>query len=855
MLQCKNIIKDYVSGDEIVHALKGVSLSFREHEFVSILGQSGCGKTTFLNIIGGLDHYTSGDLIINGKSTKDYCDKDWDTYRNHQVGFVFQSYNLIMHQSVLSNVELALTLTGVNKEERRKRAIEALNKVGLSDQIHKKPTQMSGGQMQRVAIARAIVNNPDIILADEPTGALDSATSVQIMEILKEISKDKLVIMVTHNPQLADEYSSRIIRLKDGSLISDSNPFNEQEMNVDTSVLKRPGMFFKMACSLSLNNLMTKKARTFLTSFAGSIGIIGIALIMSLSHGMQSYIDQMENDTMASYPIEIQANSSDMSTLMTTMMGMKKESKEHNDSKIYSRPYVEDVLESLSSSKKNNLSAFKSYIESNKGKEFRKTAKAIEYDYNLNLQVYNENTDSGLVQVSPNGLLDKLGMSDMMSIQSQFMDSSSMTNDQVWLSLPESKKLRDDEYQLVEGKWPTNYNEVVLEVDENNEITDYALYSLGLLDQDELVKNYQKILNGETDKISKTNLKSYSVDDILNLKFRLVLNSDLYQKVNGLWINQSENESYMKDVVSKSPEIKVVGIIKPSESTVSQPTMGGVYYTKAMEEYVTSKTENAQIVKEQKANPNINIFTQTEFASGQKMSMSNLTNEQMMQLSSMSQEELMNYMNTYNENINATYDSNLTKLGVVDYSTPTKISLYASSFDGKEKLGDLITSYNKKQIKSNVITYNDFIGTMLSSVTSVVNIISYVLIAFVSVSLIVSSIMIGIITYISVLERTKEIGILRSIGASKKDITRVFNAETFIIGLISGVLGILITLVLNVPISVVVENMTGVSHIAKLPVNGAVFLIFIDLVLTILAGLIPSKIASKKDPVEALRSE
>lgn len=855
MLQCKNIMKDYVSGDEIVHALKGVSLSFREHEFVSILGQSGCGKTTFLNIIGGLDHYTSGDLIINGKSTKDYCDKDWDTYRNHQVGFVFQSYNLIMHQSVLSNVELALTLTGVNKEERRKLAIEALNKVGLSDQIHKKPTQMSGGQRQRVAIARAIVNNPDIILADEPTGALDSATSVQIMEILKEISKDKLVIMVTHNPQLADEYSSRIIRLKDGTLVSDSNPFNEQEMNVDTSVLKRPGMSCKMACSLSLNNLMTKKARTFLTSFAGSIGIIGIALIMSLSHGMQSYIDQMENDTMASYPIEIQSSSSDMSTLMTTMMGMKKKTEEHKDSKIYSRPYVEDVLESLSSSKKNNLSAFKSYIESSKGKEFRKTTKAIEYDYNLNLQVYNENTDSGLVQVSPNGLLDKLGMSDMMSIQSQFMDSSSMTNDQVWLSLPESKKLRNDEYQLVEGKWPTNYNEVVSEVDENNEITDYALYSLGLLDQDELVKNYQKILNGETDKISKTNLKSYSVDDILNLKFRLVLNSDLYQKVNGLWINQSENESYMQDVVSKSPEIKVVGIIKPSESTVSQPTMGGVYYTKAMEEYVTSKTENSQIVIEQKTNPNINIFTQAEFASGQKMSMSNLTNEQMMQLSSMSQEELMNYMNTYNENINATYDSNLTKLGVVDYSNPTKISLYASSFDGKEKLSDLITSYNKKQTKSNVITYNDFIGTMLSSVTSVVNIISYVLIAFVSVSLIVSSIMIGIITYISVLERTKEIGILRSIGASKKDITRVFNAETFIIGLISGVLGILITLVLNVPISVVVKNMTGVSHIAKLPVNGAVSLIFVDLVLTILAGLIPSKIASKKDPVEALRSE
>lgn len=859
MLQCKNIVKDYLSGEETVHALKNVSVSFREHEFVSILGQSGCGKTTFLNIIGGLDHYTSGDLIINGKSTKDYKDKDWDTYRNHQVGFVFQSYNLIMHQSVLSNVELALTLTGVGKEERKQRATEALNKVGLADQIHKKPTQMSGGQMQRVAIARAIVNNPDIILADEPTGALDSETSVQIMEILKEISKEKLVIMVTHNPQLADEYSSRIIRLKDGNILDDTNPYTEKEMKKDTSILKKPGMSFKMACSLSLNNLMTKKARTFLTSFAGSIGIIGIALIMSLSNGMQSYIDKMENDTMASYPIEIQSNSSDMSSLMSTMMGMSKKSKTHSDSKIHSRPYVEDVLESLSSSKKNNLSAFKSYIESDQGKTFRKTAKAIEYDYNLNLQVYNENTNSGLVQVSPNGLLDKLGMSDMMSLQNQFMDSSSMTNDEVWLSLPESKKLRNDEYQLVDGKWPTKYNEVVLEVDENNEITDYALYSLGLMNQDDLVKNYQKILNGETDKISKTNLKSYSKEELLNLKFKLVLNSDLYQKINGLWINQSENEDYLKQVVSNSPEIKVVGIIKPSDSTVSKTTMGGVYYTKAMERYVTSKTKNSDIVKEQETNPNVNIFTGTAFASGQKMSMSDLTDEQKMQLSSMSQEELMNYMNTYNENVNATYDSNLTKLGVVDYANPTKISLYASNFDGKEKLGDLITKYNKKQEKSdkksNVITYNDFIGTMLSSVTKVVNIISYVLIAFVSVSLIVSSIMIGIITYISVLERTKEIGILRSIGASKKDITRVFNAETFIIGLISGVLGIVITLVLNVPISMVVENVTGVAHIAKLPVNGAVFLIIIDLVLTVVAGLIPSKIASKKDPVEALRSE
>ncbi len=859
MLQCKNITKDYHSGNEVVHALKDVSLSFRENEFVSILGQSGCGKTTFLNIIGGLDHYTSGNLLINGKSTKDYSDKDWDTYRNHQVGFVFQSYNLIMHQSVLSNVELALTLTGVDKEERKSRAIEALKKVGLEDQIYKKPTQMSGGQMQRVAIARALVNNPDIILADEPTGALDSETSIQIMDILKEISQEKLVIMVTHNPDLAQAYSNRIICLKDGRIESDTNPYEIQKIEEQGIELKKPSMSFKMACSLSLNNLMTKKARTFLTSFAGSIGIIGIALILSLSNGMQSYIDTMENDTMASYPIEIQSSSSDMSSLMSTMMGMGKKSKKHSDGKIHSRPYIEDVLESISTSKKNNLSAFKAYIESKNGKKIRKVAKAIEYDYNLNLQVYNEQSDSGLVQVSPNGLLEKLGMSDMVNIQSQFMDSSSMTNDEVWLSLPESKKLRNDEYQLLEGKWPEKYNEVVLEVDENNEITDYALYSLGLLNQDDLVKNYNEILNGNTDKISKTNLKSYSTDELLNLRFKLVLNSDLYQKVNGLWIDQSENESYVNDVLSKSCEVHVVGIIKPSDSTVSKTTMGGIFYTKDMEKYVSEQTQNAQIVIEQEANPDINIFTGTNFSSGDKISMDDLSDEEKMQLSTMSQEELMNYMNTYNENINASYESNLNKLGVIDYDNPSKISLYASSFDGKEKLGDLITNYNKKQEKankkSNVITYNDLIATMLSSVTKIVNIISYVLIAFVSVSLIVSSIMIGIITYISVLERTKEIGILRSIGASKRDISRVFNAETFLIGLISGCLGILITLLLNIPISQIVEGMTGVSNIAKLPWIGAIGLILIDLVLTVVAGLIPARIASKKDPVEALRSE
>lgn len=854
MLQCKNIVKDYISGEEKVHALRDVSLSFRKSEFVSILGQSGCGKTTFLNIIGGLDHYTSGDLIINGVSTKKYSDKDWDTYRNHRVGFVFQSYNLIMHQSVLSNVELALTLTGVPPKERKERAIRALEKVGLKDQIYKKPTQMSGGQMQRVAIARALVNDPDIVLADEPTGALDSNTSVSIMEILKDISKDKLVIMVTHNPELAKEYSTRIIRLKDGQLLSDSDPYDLDGQDASIASLKKPSMSFKMALSLSLNNLMTKKARTFLTSFAGSIGIIGIALIMSLSHGMQSYIDTVENDTMASYPIEIQDTSSDMSTLMSTMMGMDTNDKQYDDSEIHAKPYVEDVLESMSSTKKNNLSKFKAYLESEKGSDFQTYSKAIEYDYDLKLQVYNASTDSGLVQVSPNGLLDKLGMSDMLSIQNDLMGTQSTS--EVWNQLPDSKKLRNDEFELVEGSWPSAYNEVVLEVNSNNEITDYALYSLGLLDQDKLVNNYKEIVNGNTDQIASTDLRSYSKAELLSTKFKLILNSDLYQKVNGFWIDQSENEDYIQSVVANAPEISVVGIIKPSDSTVSKQTMGGIYYTSDMEEYVSTHTSNSEIVLEQKQNPNLNVFTGQEFSLGMKMSLDNLTDEQKIQMASMSQTELMNYMSTYNENLNATYESNLSKMGVIDYSKPSKISLYASSFEDKEQLSDLITKYNKKQkASSDVISYNDYIGMMLSSVTDVINIISYVLIAFVSVSLVVSSIMIGIITYISVLERTKEIGILRAIGASKKDITRVFNAETFIIGLISGCLGILLTLVLNIPISSIVENVTGVAHIAKLPLNGAVFLIVINLILTILSGLIPSKIASKKDPVEALRSE
>ena len=860
MLRCENIIKDYPTSEEVVHALKGVSLSFRNNEFVSILGQSGCGKTTFLNIIGGLDHYTSGDLIINGKSTRNYKDKDWDTYRNHKIGFVFQSYNLITHQSVLSNVELALTLSGVGKEERKKRAIEALTKVGLNDQIYKKPTQLSGGQMQRVAIARAIVNNPDIILADEPTGALDSSTSIQIMEILKEISKDKLVIMVTHNPELAQKYSSRIIRLSDGEVISDSNPYNEFEELNNSQIDKKTSMSFKTALSLSLNNLMTKKARTILVSFAGSIGIIGIALILSLSNGVQSYIDSVESDTMTAYPIQIQSTTMDMTSMMEAMAGKEESSNEkREDNQIYTRSFVNDVLESIASSKQNNLEELKKYIESEDGKELRENTRAIEYSYGLNLNVYNEDTDSGLIQVSPNGLIDKLGMSDMVDLRSQFMAGTSDANE-VWLQLPDSNTLKESEFELLEGSWPQNYNEVVIGVDSDNNITDYALYSLGLLNQDEVVDSYNKILQGDSNEIETTNnKKSYSYEELMNSKFKLVFNCDLFEKVNGIWIDQSDNEDYIKNVVKNAQEVKVVGIIRQKDNTMSSGMLGGIYYSSKMSDYVIEQCENSQIVKEQKENKDINIFTGNRFKSNEKLDFSSLTPQQQMQFASMSQEEMMAYMQTYNDNMNASYESNLKKMGVVNLDSPSQISLYAKDFDSKEALADCIEDYNdlqeEKGNSNNVISYSDMVGMMISSVSSVVNMISYVLIGFVSISLVVSSIMIGIITYISVLERTKEIGILRSIGASKKDVSRVFNAETFLIGLTSGCMGILITILLNIPISTIVASKTGVEHIAKLPWQGAIILILISLVLTLIAGLIPSKYASKKDPVEALRTE
>ncbi|WP_288340003.1 ABC transporter ATP-binding protein/permease [uncultured Allobaculum sp.] len=861
MLQCKNIVKEYYSGDEIVHAVNGLSVTFRDNEFVSILGPSGCGKTTFLNIIGGLDQYTSGDLIINGKSTKEYTDKDWDTYRNHRIGFIFQSYNLIMHQSVLKNVEMSLTLSGVPKEERKKRAIAALEKVGLKDQINKKPTQMSGGQMQRVAIARALVNDPEIVLADEPTGALDSETSVQIMELLKEIARDRLVIMVTHNPELAERYSTRIVRLKDGKMISDSMPVKEVKEEAKEQKLKRPSMSFWTALSLSFNNLMTKKGRTLLTSFAGSIGIIGIGLIMSLSNGVQDYITRVENDTMADYPIELKDNTMDMSVMMSAMMDMQDETEasEMEDGKITTSKMVESILDSISSSKTNNLAEFKKYLESDQGDEFTSTAKAIEYSYGMDMTVFNSNSDYGLVRVSPNELIDKLGFSQMGQVQSAFGVSSPM-NQEIWTQMPDSQALREDNYQLIDGAWPKDESEILLAVDKNNEITDYALYSAGLLDQDELVKNYQNVLDGKTDKIEVSETKNYTNEDFIGMELSVLPNSALYQKVNGLWIDQSDNEDFIKDALKKEAKsVKIVGIVKPAEKTVSSTALGGILYDSSLRNWAADEADASEIVKEQKADPKINVFTGREFTNGEKFSMDQLTPEQMMQMQSMPQEELLSYITTYNNNINATYDSNLSDLGVIDLNEPSSIKLYARSFDDKEKLGDLITEYNNVQNDEgkpeNIITYTDTVGVMLSGVQRVINLISYVLMGFVSVSLVVSSIMIGIITYISVLERIKEIGVLRALGASKRDIRRVFNAETFIIGLISGLLGIGITALLDIPISMIVQNLTGVAGIASLPVNGAVILVLINLALTMIAGLIPASMASRKNPVEALRTE
>ncbi|MBS5721101.1 MAG: ABC transporter ATP-binding protein/permease [Clostridium sp.] len=867
MLQLKNITKNYLSGDNEVQALKGINIEFRENEFVSILGQSGCGKTTLLNIIGGLDRYTSGDLIINGKSTKEFKDKDWDTYRNHSVGFVFQSYNLIPHQTVLANVELALTISGVGKAERRKRAIEALQKVGLGDQINKKPNQMSGGQMQRVAIARALVNDPDILLADEPTGALDSKTSVQVMEILKEISKDRLIIMVTHNPELAKKYSSRIVKLLDGKIIDDSNPYKSSEEDVKKARNKKDksgkaSMKFTTAVRLSLNNLMTKKGRTFLTSFAGSIGIIGIALILSLSHGMQSYINRVEEDTLSSYPLTIQEASIDVTSMLEAMMG-NGEKEEHNDNKIYSRPIVNNILETVSTKlQTNNLEEFKKYLESG-DTNIKDYINAIQYEYNLNLNIYKQNEDKTYQQVNPSKVFDELGFGEMMesrqSTSSMMSGSMTMTQTDVWNEMLDNQNLLQSQYDVLAGKWPTKYNEVVLIVDENNEISDYTLYSLGIKDIKELNESMEKIKNKE--KVEAGESESYSYDDLLNYKFKILLNTDYYKESGNAWQDMSNDDEYMKNVVDNAEEITIVGIIKPNEENVSSSGAGMIGYTKELKEYVINKINETEIVKEQKENPNINVFTGIEFPENQNSSFdySQLTDEQRMYMATLSEAELAELMKNYAENSTATYDSNLSTLGVVDLNKPSTINIYPKDFESKDMITTRISEYNDKQTndgkEENVITYTDIVGVMMSSVSTIINVISYVLIAFVGISLVVSSIMIGIITYISVLERTKEIGILRSIGASKKDVSRVFNAETLIIGLVAGLIGIVVTLLLNIPINMIIKSIVGISNISKLPTAGAIILVVISVGLTMIAGLIPARFAAKRDPVEALRTE
>lgn len=867
MLQLKNITKNYLSGDNEVQALKGIDIEFRENEFVSILGQSGCGKTTLLNIIGGLDRYTSGDLIINGKSTKEFKDKDWDTYRNHSVGFVFQSYNLIPHQTVLANVELALTISGVGKAERKKRAIEALQKVGLGDQLNKKPNQMSGGQMQRVAIARALVNDPDILLADEPTGALDSKTSVQVMEILKEISKDRLIIMVTHNPELAKKYSSRIVKLLDGKIIDDSNPYKSSEEDVKKARNKKDksgkaSMKFTTAVRLSLNNLMTKKGRTFLTSFAGSIGIIGIALILSLSHGMQSYINRVEEDTLSSYPLTIQEASIDVTSMLEAMMG-NGEKEEHNDNKIYSRPIVNNILETVSTKlQTNNLEEFKKYLESG-DTNIKDYINAIQYEYNLNLNIYKQNEDKTYQQVNPSKVFDELGFGEMMesrqSASSMMSGSMAMTQTDVWTEMLDNQNLLQSQYDVLAGNWPTKYNEVVLIVDENNEISDYTLYSLGIKDIKELNESMEKIKNKE--KVEAGESESYSYDDLLNYKFKILLNTDYYKESGNAWQDKSNDDEYMKNVVENAEEITIVGIIKPNEETVSSSGAGMIGYTKELKEYVINKINETEIVKEQKENSNINVFTGIEFPENQNSSFdySQLTDEQRMYMSTLSEAELAELMKNYAENSTATYDSNLSTLGVVDLNKPSTINIYPKDFESKDMITTRISEYNDKQTndgkEENVITYTDIVGVMMSSVSTIINVISYVLIAFVGISLVVSSIMIGIITYISVLERTKEIGILRSIGASKKDVSRVFNAETLIIGLVAGLIGIVVTLLLNIPINMIIKSIVGISNISKLPTAGAIILVVISVGLTMIAGLIPARFAAKRDPVEALRTE
>lgn len=823
MLELKKITKIYQTGEFKQIALDNVTINFRNNEFVSILGPSGSGKTTMLNIIGGLDKYTSGDLIINEMSTKEFKDGDWDTFRNHRVGFVFQSYNLIGHQSILSNVELALTLSGVNKEERTKRAKEALKKVGLIEHINKKPNQLSGGQMQRVAIARALVNDPEILLADEPTGALDTDTSTEIMKLLKDIAKNKLVIMVTHNQELAETYSTRIISIKDGHIINDTDKYDgrkntKQDEEIRKQKTKKTSMNFKTALGLSLNNLLTKKGRTILTAFAGSIGIIGIALILSLSTGVNNYITRVQEDTLTSYPLTIEQATADMSSLMLDLANQNKRV-EHTDNKIYSNDLMTSLVESMASEiKTNNLIDFKKYLEGNP-ENLSEYINDIKYTYNLNLQIYSKDTTK-ITQLNPSTVFSSFGFTSQEDMTSGMGSAMTSSRINVFNEISDNQELIKNTYDILAGRLPKSKEEIILIVDSYGEISDYALYALGLKDQQELTDMTSKIMKGE--ELEEPTQTSYTYDEILETEFKLILNTDYYKKEGNIWVNKSKDNDYMKDIIDQGLTLKVVGIMKPNEESNNQ-TSGEIGYTKELTEYVITKTRESNIAKEQLENTDKNVLTNTEFTP------------------------------LY------TYEIALSALGIVDLENPSTINIYPKDFKSKDEIIKIIDEYNdekeKNDDKESVITYTDYVGILMQSITTIVDVISYVLIAFVSISLIVSSIMIGVITYISVLERTKEIGILRAIGARKKDISRVFNAETFIIGLISGLLGITITIILNIPINIFIENLSGIKNVSTLPISGAIILVLISVILTVIAGLIPSGYASKKDPVVALRSE
>ena len=1023
MLQIKNICKQYKTGNLIQKALDGVSLNLRDNEFVAILGPSGSGKTTLLNIIGGLDRYDSGDLIINGISTKKYKDRDWDSYRNHTIGFVFQSYNLIPHQTVLSNVELALTISGVSKAERRKRAKRALEQVGLGDQGHKKPNQMSGGQMQRVAIARALVNDPDILLADEPTGALDSETSIQVMNLLKEVAKDRLVVMVTHNPELAYEYATRIVELKDGVIRSDSNPFN-----VDNKALKVPqhknmgksSMSLKTSLSLSFNNLKTKKARTILTSFAGSIGIIGIALILSLSNGINQYIQSIEEETLSEYPLQIQSTGFDITSMMDTQSS-DDSTKEDGEVQVFQM--LTNIFSRVGS---NDLTSLKEYLDSNKG-DLSKYTKSVEYTYNVVPQIYSANTES-IRQVNPDRSFAALGLGASSTSNSTM---SSMMSTNVFYQMPQNTDLYQEQYDVKAGRWPKKYNECVLVLNNNGKISDFMLYTLGLRDYSELDTMIQQFSQEEKVTVPD-NSQSYSYDDIIGINFKLVNPSDCYQyDANyNIYRDKTDDQAYMKQLIDNGENLEIVGIVHPSDGANVTMLQSGIGYLPSLSDHVINQAQSSEIVQKQLATRDIDVFTgkrfddpesssldmnslftvdsetlQSAFTFDQSkisMDMSSvdfsqlsidpsllpsldvdsllgdikfeLTTDQINQISqkimtqfqqylkdnnltdqskmdeyfraylqsdaaknliqsemaaliqesgmakqfaanlqsqmqtmmaqysemianslkqqlttvmadqmdnfssqfqdaisidtskfasaikvNMSEEELSELMLSLMSEDSSSYENNLQKLGYASKDEPSGINIYPLDFESKQEVINVLDQYNEnveKVDEDKVITYTDYVGTLMSSVTDIINVISYVLIAFVAISLVVSSIMIGVITYISVLERKKEIGILRAIGASKRNISQVFNAETFIIGLFAGVLGIVITLLLLIPGNMIIHDIAGSQDVsAILPVTGAVVLIILSVVLTLIGGLIPAKKAALEDPVTALRTE